>query len=330
MVQEKTRRDWGSALLLSMMALTTAVSGAEVPAYPHSATGAVSGERKTWHKITLGFDGPATGETATPNPFTDYSLDVTFTHGETETSYTVPGYYAADGKAASSSATTGNVWLVHFAPDRAGTWFWNASFKTGRNVAREGGGTSAGFMDAMSGHFEVVASDKGGDDLRGKGRLNKEPAKSHLRFSGTAKDLVCDCSELAQWGALLDDAQKKGVAAQVAFNEQKAGSRDRLRRESLDNERKLFYRELIARFGHLNGVEWVVYGNGSPGSTNATRDAAAFIHTMDPYRHPVAVIQSKAEPVADQSMLAASTESTHPTTPVRKLDSVGEWAKIWP
>ena len=31
-----------------------------------------------WHRATLTFEGPATSETAEPNPYFDYRLDVTF------------------------------------------------------------------------------------------------------------------------------------------------------------------------------------------------------------------------------------------------------------
>ena len=41
----------------------------------------VGGELKQWQKVTLTFDGPRTAENATPNPFRDYRLNVTFTHG---------------------------------------------------------------------------------------------------------------------------------------------------------------------------------------------------------------------------------------------------------
>ena len=85
-----------------------------------SWAGAISGELKTWHKITLTFDGPETSETAEPNPFTDYRLNVTFSKGAK--TYDVPGYYAADGNAANTSATAGNKWRVHFAPCEAGQW----------------------------------------------------------------------------------------------------------------------------------------------------------------------------------------------------------------
>jgi hypothetical protein len=92
--------------------------------FPSSPQGTVSGEQRTWHRITLGFQGPTRSETEGSsslftNPFTDYRLDVTFTRGSS--TYTVPGYFAADGNAANSGATSGNVWLCHFAPDEAGS-----------------------------------------------------------------------------------------------------------------------------------------------------------------------------------------------------------------
>ncbi|MEM1327644.1 MAG: DUF5060 domain-containing protein, partial [Bacteroidota bacterium] len=142
----------------------------------------LTGELKTWHKITLTFDGPNTSETATPNPFADYNLAVTFTNGSK--TYTVPGYYAADGNAEESSATSGDKWRVHFAPDTIGTWNYSVAFTTGTDVAVNGGGTSAGFMDSETGSFVVTATDKNGRDLRGKGRL-KYVGEHYLQFQET-------------------------------------------------------------------------------------------------------------------------------------------------
>ncbi|MHC4771927.1 MAG: DUF5060 domain-containing protein, partial [Planctomycetota bacterium] len=91
---------------------------------------AVEGELKVWHKVTLSFDGPQTSETATPNPFTDFRLDVTFTRPSGQ-KYAVPGYYAADGDAADTGADSGNQWHAHLAPDEAGQWSYRVSFRTG-------------------------------------------------------------------------------------------------------------------------------------------------------------------------------------------------------
>ncbi len=65
----------------------------------------ISGELAQWHKVTLTIDGPFAHERdSAPNPFTDYRLTVAFTHESGGPSYNVPGYFAADGDAAASSA----------------------------------------------------------------------------------------------------------------------------------------------------------------------------------------------------------------------------------
>lgn len=135
------------------------------------ANGTVSGELMQWHKVMLTFDGPGTSETATPNPFRDYRMDVTFT-GPSSQSYVVPGYYAADGNSGETSLGSGNRWRVAFAPDEAGTWNYSVSFVTGTDIAADlSGGASAGFFDGATGTFSVAASDKSGADLRAKGKL---------------------------------------------------------------------------------------------------------------------------------------------------------------
>ena len=61
-----------------------------------------------WHAVTVTFQGPAARETDTlPNPFLDYRMVVTFTHASGAPRYRVPGYFAADGRAAETSAARG-------------------------------------------------------------------------------------------------------------------------------------------------------------------------------------------------------------------------------
>jgi len=151
--------------------------------------GQISGELKKWHKVTLTFDGPGTSETADPNPFLDYRLNVTFKHQGSGKSYLVPGYFAADGDAANTSADSGNKWRVHFAPDRVGAWKYSVSFRKGRNVAvseRQNAGQSAGYMDGQSGSFRIGPTNKTGRDFRGKGVL-QYVGKHHLRFAETGE-----------------------------------------------------------------------------------------------------------------------------------------------
>lgn len=131
----------------------------------------ISGELKKWHNIALTFTGPQTSEDANPNPFSDYRMDVTFTHSSGSPVFVVPGYFAADGDAANTSAKAGNKWRVHFRPSKTGVWNYKASIKTGTNVAINGGGTSAATFDGAIGTINITNTDKSGVDLRAKGRI---------------------------------------------------------------------------------------------------------------------------------------------------------------
>ncbi len=133
----------------------------------------VSGELRKWHTVSLTFNGPNTSENNATNPFLDYRLNVTF-NGPGGKSYTVPGFYAADGNAANTGASSGNKWMVRFTPDAPGQWTYTASFRTGSDIAinlsaNAGSGTS---FDGTTGSFSVSSSNKSEPDNRAKGRLN--------------------------------------------------------------------------------------------------------------------------------------------------------------
>jgi hypothetical protein len=147
----------------------------------------LSGELMTWHKVTLTMDGPETSERATPNPFINYRLDVTFT-GANGQAYVVPGFFAADGNAAITSATSGNKWQVHFAPDSVGDWSYKVSFRSGPGIAiaDKPVGTSVRPLDGQSGTFRIGPTDKSGRDLRGKGRL-QYVGKRYQQFAATGE-----------------------------------------------------------------------------------------------------------------------------------------------
>ncbi|WP_199405223.1 DUF5060 domain-containing protein [Corallincola holothuriorum] len=147
----------------------------------------VTGEMRQWHKVTITFDGPNSSETASTNPFTDYRMDVTFSNGDNY--FVVPGYYAADGKAANSGASSGNKWRVHFSPNVTGTWDYSVSFRKGKNVVFENdryAGQSGGDIDGVEGSFDIAKSNKTGRDFRGKGLLAYVDGR-YLRFAGTGE-----------------------------------------------------------------------------------------------------------------------------------------------
>jgi hypothetical protein len=149
----------------------------------------VSGELKQWHKVTLTMDGPFASEGGTTNPFTDYRMNVTFTHAGTGLTYTTPGYFAADGDAANTGAFQGNKWRAHLAPDLDGVWNYEISFRSGTNVAVNASptaGTAVSPFDGLSGNFTIGATDKVGRDFRGKGRL-EYVGEHYLQFAGTGE-----------------------------------------------------------------------------------------------------------------------------------------------
>ena len=347
----------------------------------HAAS--VSGELRKWHKVTLSFDGPSTSETSTPNPFTNYRLDVTFRHAGSGKTYVVPGYYAADGNASNTSATSGNVWRAHFAPDESGTWTYVASFRSGTNVhaGSPGSGSSAGYFDGDSGNFTVTETNKTGRDLRGKGRL-QYVGKHHLRFAGTGDyfmkagvdspenllayadfdgdfktdgqgdDLVkdwqphvgdwqsgdpvwqgskgkgligainylaseglnsfsfltmningddknvfpytsygvrdrLDVSKLDQWEIVLEHGTRNGMY--LHFKTQETENELLLDSGNLGNHRKLYYRELVARFGHHLALNWNLGEEVNDASTSQKKAWAQYFHDVDPYDHHIVI-----------------------------------------
>ncbi|QDU86816.1 PA14 domain protein [Pirellulimonas nuda] len=152
-------------------------------------TGVITGDLMTWHNVTITFDGPQTSETAANNPFLNYRLDVTFTHTASGKQLVVPGYYAADGNAANSHATSGNKWRVHFAPSEVGEWTYTASFRSGANVAVNDNplaGASAGFFDGFGGTLNISQTDKTGLDNRGRGLL-EYVGEHYLRWAETGE-----------------------------------------------------------------------------------------------------------------------------------------------
>ena len=145
----------------------------------------VSGELKQWHKVTLTFDGPETEETAEINPFTDYRLIVRFKKDGKV--YEIPGYYAADGQAGTSSAEAGNKWRVHFNPEEAGVWQFKASFRKGKEIAirDEADFGEALAFDGTEGELEILPSDKSGSDFRAKGRIQVSDNGRFFQYAGT-------------------------------------------------------------------------------------------------------------------------------------------------
>ena len=148
----------------------------------------IEGTKQRWHKVTLKLTGPSSSEQNNNNPFLNYRFDVTFSHPASGTSYKVPGYFAADGNAGNSGATSGNKWKAHLSPDHTGSWNYTISFRQGNNVAvgAANAGSAMSPYNGISGSFNIGESNKSGSDFRAKtnGRL-KYVGQRYLKYSGS-------------------------------------------------------------------------------------------------------------------------------------------------
>lgn len=149
----------------------------------------ITGELKTWHKLTFTFQGPETSENDTINPFTDYRLDVLFSQGDR--TFLVPGYYAADGNAGETSSNRGNIWKAHFCPPTEGEWNYRVEFLKGLNIAVRDDTTNAEgcFANGQTGSFIISGSDKAAPDFRSKGRL-QHTGERYLSHAGTGEIFI--------------------------------------------------------------------------------------------------------------------------------------------
>jgi hypothetical protein len=151
--------------------------------------GQVSGTLRKWHPITIAFtDTVQRDERDTDNPFRNYRLQVYLLHPVTGTVHVVPGYFAADGQAADTGATSGDQWHAKFAPDHYGQWYYLASFRTGVDITAgldPRAGMPTGF-DGANGTFFVQASDPNAGGFLPHGMLHYVDGH-HLRFEETGQ-----------------------------------------------------------------------------------------------------------------------------------------------
>jgi CubicO group peptidase (beta-lactamase class C family) len=109
-----------------------------------------------------------------------------------------------------------------------------------------------------------------------------------------------DLSKLHQWEIVFAHAQARGIVLHFVLNEAEQQNKLELGGRDLTTERKLFYRELVARFGHHNALIWNLceeYNLGLDLGAPSIRQFAAYLHSLDPYSHPITVHHAK-DPVS--------------------------------
>lgn len=101
-----------------------------------------------------------------------------------------------------------------------------------------------------------------------------------------------DISKLHQWEIVFSHAQARGIVLHFVFNEAEKNNKLELGGKDLTTERKLFYREMVARFGHHNALIWNLceeYNIGLDLGAQSVKEFAAYLAQLDPYDHPITV-----------------------------------------
>lgn len=97
-----------------------------------------------------------------------------------------------------------------------------------------------------------------------------------------------DISKLEQWTQVLEHAQRNGIAIQMMLAETEPDNELWLDDGALGRERKLFYREMVARFGHLLALKWNL-SEENDYSVESLQAFAGYIDELDWANHPIAV-----------------------------------------
>jgi hypothetical protein len=93
-----------------------------------------------------------------------------------------------------------------------------------------------------------------------------------------------DCSKLAQWEIVFSHMDKLGLMLHVVTQETE--NDQGLDEGELGRRRKLYYRELIARFAHHPALVWNL-GEENTNTDEQRKAFAKYIRDLDPYDHPI-------------------------------------------
>jgi len=137
---------------------------------------------------------------------------------------------------------------------------------------------------------------------------------------------VFDVSKLAQWQIVFDHMMSKGVMAHFVLTETEnenwfehnANSNGNV---PFANERKLYYREMVARFGYLNAITWNIgeengwqsNRNNSFGDQNSTTQRIAFAEYLDdlnPYDDHIVIHNNPTVPIHEDILSERRTSYT--------------------
>jgi hypothetical protein len=93
-----------------------------------------------------------------------------------------------------------------------------------------------------------------------------------------------DCSKLDQWEIVFSHMDKLGLMLHII--QQETENDQGLDGGELGRQRKLYYRELIARFAHHLALVWNL-GEENTNTTSQRKAFCRYIKEIDPYNHPI-------------------------------------------
>jgi hypothetical protein len=95
-----------------------------------------------------------------------------------------------------------------------------------------------------------------------------------------------DTSRLEQWNQAFEHASRKGIALHFGLAETETANQMWLDGGGLGPSRKIFYREMVARFAHHPAIKWTLIEE-NDWSIDTLRFFADFLDALDPYDHPI-------------------------------------------
>jgi len=95
-----------------------------------------------------------------------------------------------------------------------------------------------------------------------------------------------DNLKLNQWAIALQHAQNRGIFLHWHLAEHESGNKTYYGSAAIPTLRKLYFRMLVARFGHFNGLKWNLMEE-TTWQDQDRRAMAAFLKAIDPYDHPL-------------------------------------------
>lgn len=138
-----------------------------------------------------------------------------------------------------------------------------------------------------------------------------------------------DTSRLRQWNTIFEHAQRCSISLSLVMNETEIDNELWLDDGSLGVERKLFYREMVARFGHHPAIRWNLCEE-SDFSLSQLDQFAAWVKAHDAHKHAVAIHNNPNDLALFQSLASnanfdAASLQFEPNGADAQVEQVRRW-----